>query len=218
MSYTAESFKNCYFNPFHIELFETYPRLRSIVVEDDHVAADEMEGETDNHIRVPAEKLVRYIIALYDPKSPLIKGESNLLRRKELAASIAGFDVDKEEDLLEIVYDCKYEHVVLMIQNFLRDFVKSMEWAMLVSYESAFWEFQSRLMQPIDRGDKDKDLIKAISDKTKLSKDLKELQEMFEAAKDKFYGNDDVLIKAANKISRYTPEGVAAFAKEKGYK
>lgn len=214
MNYTSENFKHCQFNPFEEYPFKAYPRLKEIVVKDAHICIDEDEEETDNHFSVPEDKMVRYILALYDPKSPLIKGESNLLRRKEIAASIAGFDVDKEEDMLAVIYDCKYEHLVLMIQNFLRFFVKSMEWAMLVSYESAFWEFQSRLMQPIERADKDKDLMTAVGNKTKLANDIQELYNKFEAAKDQFYGNDTILIKQALKIRRFTPEGVAAFAKQ----
>jgi hypothetical protein len=214
MNYTSENFKHCQFNPFEEYPFKAYPRLKEIVVKDEHISIDEDEEETDNHFTVPEDKMVRYILALYDPKSPLIKGETNLIRRKEIAAAIAGFDVDKEEDMLAVIYDCKYEHLVLMIQNFLRFFVKSMEWAMLVSYESAFWEFQSRLMQPIERGDKDKDLMTAVGNKTKLSNDIQELYNKFEAAKDQFYGNDSVLIKQALKIRRFTPEGVAAFAKQ----
>lgn len=214
MNYTSDTFKNCQFNPYEEYPLSAYPRLKEIVVEDDHRAEDEDEGETDNHIRVPIERIVRYIVAMYDPKSPLIKGESNLLRRKEVAAFIAGFDLDKDEDMLEILFDCKYEHIVIMIQNFLKFFVKSMEWAMLVAYESSFWEFQSRLMQPIERGDKDKDLVSAMQSKTKISNDIQELYNKFEAAKEKFYGNDTVLIKAANKIKRFTPEGVAEFGKE----
>ena len=213
MNYSSDTFKNCQFNPHEIYPFEVYPRLKDIVVIDDHRADDENEDETDNHVLVPLDKLVRYIVALYDPKSPLIKGESNLIRRKEVAASIAGFNMEKDEAMLEIIYDCKYEHIVTMIQNFLKDFVKSMEWAMLVSFESAFWEFQSRLMQPIERGEKDKDLVSAVQSKTKLATDIQELYHKYEAAKDAFYGNDTILIKAASKIRRFTPEGVAAFAK-----
>jgi len=217
MTYSSETFRNCQFNPYEEFPFQAYPQLKNILVNDDHRAIDEVEDETDNHFRIPSDRLTRYIVALYDPKSPLIRGESNLIRRKEIAAGIAGFDLDKDADMLEVVYDCKYEHVVLMIQNYLRYFVRSMEWAMLVSYESAFWEFQSRLMQPIERGDKDKDLMTAVGNKTKLADDIKALYEKFEAAKDQFYGNDEVLIKAANKIRRFTAEGVASFAKENGY-
>lgn len=214
MNYTSETFKNCQFSPFDEFPFRAYPRLKEIIVKDDHIALNEEDGETDNHISVPDDKMVRYIIALYDPKSPLIKGEGNLLRRKEVAAQIAGFDLVKDEAMLEVIYDCKYEHVVLMIQNFLRYFVKDMEWAMLVSYESAFWEFQSRIMQPIERGDKDKDLVSAVQSKTKLTEDINDVYQKYQAAKDRFYGNDTVLIQAANKIKRFTPEGVASFAKQ----
>lgn len=214
MNYISDTFRNCQFNPHEVLPFEAYPKLKDIVVKDDYLNLDKWEGEKDLHIYVPVDKLTRYIVALYDPKSPLIKGESNLIQRKEIAASIAGFDTDKEEDMLDIVYNCKYEHVVQMIQNYLRYFVKSMEWAMLVSYESAFWEFQSRIMQPIERGDRDKDLVSAVQSKTKLACDLQDLYHKYEAAKDAFYGNDTILIKAASKIKRFTPEGVAAFSKE----
>lgn len=215
MNYPSETFKNCAFNPYEEFPFKAYPRLKQIVVEDVHKAGDEDELETDNHVFIPLDKAVRYIIALYDPKSPLIKGESNLILRKEIAADIAGFDLEKEENEVAILYECRYDHIVAMIQNFLKDFVKSMEWAMLVSYEAAFWEFQSRLMQPIERGDKDKDLMSAVQAKTKISEDIKGLYEKYQAALNKFYGDDEVLIDQSGKIRRFTPEQVGSFSKAK---
>lgn len=208
MSYSSEMFKNCSFSPFEEYPLKVYPNLKKMVVKDKY---DPDEDEL--HVSLPENKVIRYILALYDPKSPLIKGEQNLMRRKEIAAEIAGFDMEKDDVMLAILFEYKYDHVVEMVQNFLKDFVKSMDWALLVSLEQTFWEFQGRLMQPIDRADKDKDLMSAVQTKTKMATDIADIQEKYKTALSKFYGDEEVLIEATTKIRRFTPEGVAKFAR-----
>jgi hypothetical protein len=191
MTYTPDLFKNCLFNPFEVKPFVEYPALKKIVVKD--------EVEEAGHLFIPADKIVRYIIALYDPKSPLIRGEQNLLRRKEIAAEIAGFDTENDEAALEILYNHKYDCVVEMIHNFLKNVVKSMEYAMLVGYESSFWEGQKELLSPNKKG----------SDKGKTAADIKIFFELFQDSLKKFYGEEEVLIENSARIRRFTPETVA---------
>jgi len=207
MNYTSDTFKNCAFNPYEVFPFKAYPQLKKMVVKDLYNQEDD-----DVRVKMPEDKLVRYIIALYDPKSPLIKGEQNLVRRKEIAAEIAGFDMEKDDAALAVLYEYKYDHIVLTVQNFLKDFVRTMEWAMLVSLEQTFWEFQTRLMKPLE-ADKDKDLMKAMETKTQLSEDIQNIYDKYKTALSKFYGDEEVLIEAATKIRRFTPEGVAKFAR-----
>ncbi len=201
MTYTQDHFKNCQFNPFDERLFYTHPKLSQIVPK-------KIPDEDSVLDRLPHYKVCRYIIALYDTKSPLIKGEQNLIRRKEIAAEIAGFDIDKQTDDLQILYECRDVRFAQFIQNYLKDFAKSMEWAMIHSFEQAFWEYQARLMQPIEKDGKDRDIIAAISMKTKLSEDIGDMYDKYQAALDKFYGEDKEIIEQAGKIRSFTPEQI----------
>ena len=191
MTYTPDLFKNCLFNPFEVAPFIEYPALKKIVVKD--------EVEEAGHLFIPSDKIVRYIIALYDPKSPLIRGEQNLLRRKEIAAEIAGFDTENDEAALDILYNHRYDCIVEMIHNFLKNVVKSMEYAMLVGYEAAFWDAQKELMSPSKKG----------SDKGKTATDIRIFNDQFQDSLKRFYGEEDVLIENSARIRRFTPETVA---------
>lgn len=203
MTYTETHFKNCPFSPFDEKLFKRHPSLVALVPPDGE------EGQEGVMATVSPENVLRYIIALYDPKSPLLKGEQNLNRRKDVAADIAGIDKEKYIKEVMFMYECRDDRFVLYVQNYLRYYAKSMEWAMIQSFEQAFWEYQSRLMQPIERGDKDKDLISAVQLKTKLSDDIQSLYDKYQAALEKFYGEDKELIVASAQITRFTPESVA---------
>lgn len=205
MSYTETQFKGCSFSPFDDKLFKRYPRLLALVPP----ASESEDGREDILQRLPPEQALRYIIALYDPKSPLIKGIQNLNHRKQTALEIAAIDTDKHIAEVMVMQECKDERFVLFVQNYLRYYGKSMEWAMIQAFEQAFWEYQARIMQPIERGDKDKDLMSAVQIKTKLTDDIQGLYDKYQAALEKFYGEDRDLIEQSAQITRFTPEGVA---------
>lgn len=210
MTYNDSHFKNCPFSPFDEKLFKHHPHLIGLVPD-----LSVPEGEQESVLnKVHPENVLRYIIALYDPKSPLIKGEQSLNRRKEVAAEIAGIDQEKQIGEAMVIYECRDEKLVMFIQNYLRYYAKSMEWAMIQSFEQTFWEYQARLMQPIERGDKDKDLISALNMKTKLSEDMPALYDKYQLALEKFYGEDRVLIDESSKITRFTPESIAKLKRQ----
>lgn len=67
--YLKEDFDKCAFNPMEeLSMLKTYPKLASII---------DMGWLTDNHI----EKVIKYVIMVFDPKSPLTE-ISNLKERK----------------------------------------------------------------------------------------------------------------------------------------
>lgn len=206
MTYNDSHFRSCPYSPFDEKLFKRHPSLVALVP---LPSDDEDERKNELLQRLPPEQVLRYIIALYDPKSPLIKGIQSLNGRKREALQIAGIDDDKYTTEVMIMQECRDEKLVLFIQNYLRYYGKSMEWAMIQSFEQAFWEYQARIMQPIERGDKDKDLMSAVQIKTKLTDDIQGLYEKYQAALEKFYGEDKELIEQSSKITRFTPETVA---------
>jgi hypothetical protein len=183
MNYKKDNFKNCRFNPFDRDLMTENADLLMIFPQ---------EWDTE----LSLEQVAKYIISLYDQHSPLQK-ISSIEARRRAAEEISGIAGLTYED----------SHFVQSISNYLRMFDKTMEYAYLTSLEDAFWEYITRLRQPVT-GDKDKDLIGAISAKTKLAEDASQFLEKIKAQRAKFF-NDDKLDEAENKIKRWTPEGVS---------
>lgn len=166
MTYKKIHFNNCRFNPF-----------------------DEIEIGIE-------EKLAKYIVCLYDPKSPLIRGEQNLVKRRSIAAEIAGATFEHTD-----------ETFVAGVQKYLQEYAKSMEWALLVSLEIAYWEYILRLQQPI-KDEKDTDSMRATAAKTSLAKDAKLILDMYKTETSIFYNDDADLVESIGKIRRFTPESI----------
>lgn len=209
MNYTEEHFKNCPFNPFEENLFKKYHRITEIVPAQVELEEFDEDEVIKKALNIDDEMVCRYVIALYDPKSPLPKSESNLLRRKEIAAEIAGFDLVDDKEQVEELISCRYPKAVFMIHNYLRTFSKSMEWSLITSLEESFWEYTTRLKQPVTVGKADKDLIAAVTAKTQLANDAKEILDMYRNEIAKFYQDDKDLIDSASKRRGFTPEKMA---------
>lgn len=207
MNYTEKDFANCLFNPLKKDLFKTYPRLTEMIKPFEEEATDRM---IEDH-----EMKVRYILALYDPRSPLLKTFPDWLPRKTEASKIAGFDLSKHKKLLEEMYKCEDEFILFAIHVFLRKFVNDRLWGKIVANEETFWEYQSRLMTPISKAEKDKDDMSAIIVKTKLSGDLDVIGSRVDAYKKEFYVGDEALEEAVEKSFRFSPESIADVLKDK---
>lgn len=173
MDYKAKNFSRCVFNPTEKNLTSEYPDLKQI-------SSD--------------EKLLRYIIALYDPGSPIIPLYRDIKIRKEIAADFAGYertDTERREALFELKDDTVREAVI----KFLTTFAFPREWYMICANEQTFFEFGERMMKPIEKkdGEKDKDEISAIQVKSKLSEEMEKLSQRIEAGYRKVFGSDDSL-------------------------
>lgn len=197
VNYQKEQFNRTLFNPLEKNLLKTYPRLLGLFPNEDERPIEERE------------KLLRYVIALYDPASPLQKEYPELLVRKEMAALLAGFDLAKDEARLVELYSCLDDSVVELIIAYLK-IVRNRTWSMIVSIEQTVWEYNLRLLSPISKGDKgDKDLVAAVNMKSKMAEDLGVMNERLDEYLKKFYGDDEDLITNAKKVERITAESVA---------
>lgn len=204
MEYKKENFEQCLFNPFDKKIL-SIPRLKEL--SDD-------------------EKLLKYIICLYDPKSPLFKEFPDLKARKEQAALIAGYDFATDEKRLEELFsfqspeiEKKFDHEgveiipddkktdVDIVMEFLQ-IVRSREWGTICAIEQTIWEFNQTLLTPIDIRGRDKDLVSAVNMKSQIVTSLIKLNEELDTLIMKFYGSDDDL-KKAQSIQRFTPQSVA---------
>lgn len=193
MIYKKKDFGGCMFNPLVDEpMLQTYPRLSEIIFP---------EWAKDENL----DKIMRYIIMIYDPRSPLIFNERDMNHRKGVAAQLAGFDLENREYLMSI-YQCSHEYIIDLIMKFLTRFIKSKEWAAICAFESAYWESITKVIEPIS-GKNSRDILTSVQIKAtikdEIEKDIGRLEKLYQ----KFLGEDDSLIqKSARRVS---PELIA---------
>jgi hypothetical protein len=198
MVYDKDDFRRCQFNPLDKNILKNNPRLQDLI-----------GAYPDEDYPAPKESILRYILALYDPASPLVKDYPDLGSRKMAAAQVADFNLS-DESLLKTVFECDNEAVASTIIGFLRDFAQNRLWAMYCSNEQTFWEYNLRLLTSIS-AEKDRDLMAAVSTKTKLSDDMEAISNRLERLQNTLYGDDEHLKKKA-KRGRFTAEDMAGIS------
>lgn len=191
MNYQKQDFAKCVFNPLEDNLLAAHPQLRELGIED--------------------VRLIRYAIACYDPNSPLQADIPDWNKRKEMAAYIAGYDLDEEEKYLAGVYSGADEDALNAIHTFLRVFIRSRVWAMIVSNEETFWEYNQRLKQPIAKGANgdDKTMMAAIEKKSKLAEDQEIFHNRINRLYKEFFNGDEEAAGAAAQSIRMNPQQIA---------
>lgn len=189
MTYTKQSFDKCFFNPLEKDLLKN-EQLKELI-----------EG-----IEI-TDRQIRYCLALYDPKSPVVKDNPDITARKISAAEAAGYDTRKDKEDLDKLYSCDDEFLIVFIIRFLRRVVRSRVWASLQADEQVFWEFIQRLFKPISE-ESDKTDVDAQEKKLKISKGKEEVSALIEQNWNKLLGDDEDLKKKA-KANNYSPESMA---------
>lgn len=186
--YTKQDYQKCIFNPMVKDLLKEY----------------ELSEWADVISHEKANEIAKYIVAIYDPSSPLIKNFPDTNKRKDWAADF--FKVDDVDGLK----DFSVEKFAMATHWFLRNFIRSMDWAIIQANTETFWEYQLRLMKPIgaDENTREKELISAIQVKSKLAEDLSIIAERITKHTKAFYGDDVDLIDTAKKL-KFTSEGLA---------
>jgi hypothetical protein len=185
MTFTEKDFTKCHFNPFDPDL---------------------LEKAADLIINLSDERVFKYIIAVYDPSSPLIKSLPDLEARRLRACEI--FGIEPTEDFKKGVFDFQDDTVSDAVDVYLRKYVQSRLWAMIVSTEFTFWEFADRLRRPVQStilGGKDKEELQAVEIKTKLRQSMDEMNAALENYYSKFY-QDDKQLEEVVKKKRFRPE------------
>lgn len=193
MNYTDKDFAGCLFNPMKKDLFKTYPRLKELFPE----GIDQSD-----------DMAVRYIISMYDPKSPFIKEFSDLSVRKQSAALFAGYELISSQAVLEEMFQFSEDRFTFAVDYFLKKFVSSRLWAMIVSMEQVWWGFNNRITKPV-KAEKDKEELQAYEIISKIGDEMDKLNDRLDAYYRRFYSDDDALVNAANKIQRISPESIA---------
>ena len=185
------------FNPtVKKNLTVVYPKLKQIV------------GSVD-------DKMLRYVLLMYDQQSPLREYYPELGKRKNFAASIAGYDLDKD-DVTEL-FDFKIkneedeyvpcEAMLELIMKYLK-YQNNWIWSMIISNEQAFYEFNQRVMMPVD-GSRDKDILQAVNIKTQIMQSQDDIAQRLKKYFRELSGGDEQLEDSIIKRKRLSPESQA---------
>lgn len=143
------------------------------------------------------DAFLRWLAYVYDPGSPLIREHRDVKKRKEAAAEITGHK-PRPEDKDGIL-------------RFLKNVVKSLEWAVICTQSDLFWEYADLVREPVKTGQdvKDTDIQAAAIKKQTLTQFMKEISAELPKLIESFYGGDEDLNEPKQKIKK--PENMAGF-------
>jgi len=168
-----------------------YPKLKEIVGTED-------------------DKMLRYVLLMYDINSPLRQHYPELGKRKEFAAAIAGYDLMKDNvvSLFDFKIDDEPHNDLLdVIMKYLK-YQNNWVWSMIVSNEQAFYEYNRRVMMPVE-GNRDKDILQAINIKTQIMTSQDEIYQRLQKYYRDLSGGDVDLEEAITIKKRLRPEEIA---------
>jgi RNA processing factor Prp31 len=190
--FNKEDFNKMIFNPFSIKgsIKKKYPKLKMFKTFDS--ANDSM---------------IKYVLYMYDQNTPLKEQFPELKIRKEQAAVLSGFNLIKDNEKLHDVFFFLSDQLVDMVDEFLRK-QNNRIWSMIVSNEQTFFEYQTKLLSPVE-GDRDKDILQALQIKSKIMDDLNTINDRLDSYYMKLYGEDQELLKVIKADKRLTPEFIA---------
>lgn len=156
------------------------------------------------------DRMIRYVVLMYDVSSPLRQHYPDLSKRKEFAASLAGFDLMKDDvvSLFEFrLNEEPHEDLLAMITAYLK-YQNNWVWSMIVSNEQAFYEYNQRVMMPVE-GNRDKDILQAINIKTQIMESQDQIYQRLQRYYRELSGGDEKLQEAITTRKRLRPEGIA---------
>lgn len=164
-------------------------------------------GGLFKHRRVDLEKLVKYVIYMYDLSSPMRELFTDMSIRKTECAMLAGYDIKKDEKRLERIYILEDRDIVEMISSYLK-FQNHKTWAMLTTNEEVLWQYQKELLQPITEFKQDKEKLQALDIKSKLMNESDSIINRIKNYEDKIFG-DNKEVQSKLKQAKTSPETIA---------
>lgn len=184
--------------------------------------------ELEGIIGISDLKMVKYILLMYDEKSPMKDYYPDLEKRKDFCAALAGYDNVKDSDTISSLKsmtkevkipvgdpeDQKFKTSIEIWDEFVDAVLNyvthqnSRLWAMIVTNEQAFYEYQRRVMAEVDGG-VSKNSLEAISTKTKLLEAMDDIDRRLESYYNKLSGGDSAIEDMASRKRRTTAESNA---------
>lgn len=197
--YKETDFSKCLFNPLTDGLFTTYPQL----------------GKIKEVWPAITEKTMKYIICVYDYRSPIVTQNREIKIRKQVAAELSGYDIINDD--IKWLFNIESDFLLKSIDTFLKTFIHSRVWYMICCNEHIFYEYGQRMLKIVDNKDDsgkpmtEKAVTEAMVLKTKLSDDMATIDERLDTAYKRLYGDEkaDKFINSAT-----TPERIASERKQ----
>lgn len=190
MIYKQTDFNNCQFNPLVGGLMlQTFPLLADIVNPD----------WQDEYL----DSILRYIIMVYDPKSPLVLNERDLNYRKGIALELANLE---NQEVAEPILTLTHRYSESLMILYFRRFIRSKEWAAICALEFSFWESLREVMKPIS-GKNSREILDSVQKKAAIKEEIEKDIKRLDQFQRSFFGEDEELL-AKNK-RRITPELMA---------
>lgn len=175
---------------------------------------DEFKEVWPNLIRSQEKEVnrrIRYIIFLYDHKSPLVRKIKNIDERRDYAAKLAGYNIaNVPEELKRNVIDGKEPSLVLSIYNFVK-YRNPMKFTELVIYENNFWDYSKILLSPPKKQANHEVTEAEVKRRKALRVEIKNIQEDIEALQYELFSGDKEIIPIVREVRRMqtTPEAMA---------
>lgn len=173
-----------------------------------HLATEPLDKAFPDLFRLPEfkkiklrkewERIVKYIVFLYDKNSDLNEEfESDLAARKDAAAIEAGYEREasgKWDKELVAIMEMRDKEVHAVIMAFLTRVQRKAEWTDFVVTEQELEEFQNLRFAPIDTTADDKDVFDAAKKKDALMKACNDRLTYLDNLKKVIFGdNKDVM-------------------------
>lgn len=190
--FNKEDFDKMIFNPFKVKrpLKKAFPKMKMF-----------------KSFELADDQMIAYVLYMYDQNTPLKEQFPDLKIRKEQAAILSGYSLTKDDKFLHDLFFFISEKLVQMVDEFLRK-QNNRIWSMIVSNEQTFFEYQTKLLSPVE-GDRDKDILQALQIKSKIMDDLNTINDRLDSYYMKLYGEDQELLKVIKADKRLTPEFIA---------
>lgn len=161
------------------------------------------------------DRIIMYVVAMYDQFSPLRESYPDLEKRKDAAIELSGFnransDVIKSVKTLTVTSEdgmAPFDELLDAISAYLI-FQSNRLWTLIVTNEQSFYEYQRRIMAEIG-GDADKDALSAVTLKTKLLEAMDDIHRRLDRYYHELTGGDAALAESIAKRKRISPESIA---------
>lgn len=153
-------------------------------------------------------RILRYIIYLYDPGSDLIKDIPDLQSRKNAAAKLAGYDSETPE--LETIMQFKEPKIVDIIQCYLTEIHYNREYREWCTLQQELDTYNRLRLKAPDEKTEDSeqavDLFKSIDLQGKIRKQCEDIHTKLDVIEKKLFGDDTELLTVAYKSRFKSPE------------
>lgn len=154
------------------------------------------------------DKILRYIIYLYDPGSDLRLDIPDLSSRKRAAATLAGYTNETPE--LNKIMEFKEPKIVDLIHCFLTEIYHNRDYREWITLNQELDEYTRLRLKGLDEDTNDSgedlDLFKASDLKGKLRKQCDDIHEKLDKIENKLFGGDTELLSLAYKSRFINPE------------